>query len=52
MNSTIHSIILARHPNAREIIHEYDHYYSARVGGCIAYYEIRDGKIVGDVWME
>jgi hypothetical protein len=52
MTDTIRAIILARHPTAYEIIHESGDSYSARVGGCIAYYTIRDGKIVGDVWME
>ena len=52
MNNAIQAIILARNPNAREIVHEYDDFYSARVGACMAYYEIRDGKIIGDVWFE
>ena len=52
MNNAIQAIILARNPNAREIVHEYEDFYSARVGACMAYYEIRDGKIIGDVWFE
>ena len=44
--------IKARDADAREIVRTGDNYYSARVRDMIAYYEIVDGKIVGDVWYE
>lgn len=46
------SAIVCRYPTAYDVIHEYDDYYSARVNGCTAYFEVRDGKIIGDVWFE
>ena len=46
------SAIICRYPTAYDVIHEYDDYYSARVDGSTAYFEVRDGKIIGDVWFE
>ncbi len=46
------SAIICRYPTAYDVIHEYDDYYSARVNGCTAYFEVREGKIIGDVWFE
>lgn len=44
--------IMAHDVDACNIVHHGDNYYSARVRGMIAYYEIINGKIIGDVWYE
>ena len=44
--------IKAHDTDARDIVRTGYNYYSARVRGMIAYYEIIDGKIIGDVWYE
>ena len=44
--------IKARDADAYSIVSTGGNYYSARVRDMIAYYEIIDGKIVGDVWYE
>lgn len=43
--------ITERDPGAWGIV-GHDKNFSARIGYCIAYYVIIDGKIVGDVWYE
>lgn len=45
-------VIEARDPQAWSIVQHDDKNFSARVGYCMAYYVIIDGKIVGDVWYE
>jgi hypothetical protein len=44
--------IKAHDSDAYDIVHTGGNYYSARIRGMIAYYEIIDGKIVGGVWYE
>lgn len=44
--------IKAHDSDAYDIVHTGGNYYSARVRGMIAYYEIVDGKLVGGVWYE
>jgi len=44
--------IKAHNADARDIVSTGGNYYSARVRGIIAYYEIVDGKIIGGVWYE
>lgn len=44
--------IKAHDADARDIVRTCCNYYSARVRSMIAYYEIIEGKIVGDVWYE
>lgn len=44
--------IKAHNSDAYDIVHTGGNYYSARVRGMIAYYEIIDGKIMGGVWYE
>ena len=44
--------IKAHDADAYSIIHTWGNYYSARVRGMIAHYEIFGGKVVGDVWYE
>ena len=44
--------IEAHDPKAWSICQHDDKHFSARVGYCMAYYVIIDGKIAGDVWYE
>lgn len=44
--------IRAKDCDAYNIIHTGGNYYSARVRGMIAYYEVVGDKIIGDVWYE
>lgn len=44
--------IKAKDANAYDVAYHGGNNYSARVGHCIGYYVIIDGKIVGDVWYE
>ena len=44
--------IRAKDCDAYDIVHTGGNYYSARIRGMIAYYEIINGKIVGGVWYE
>lgn len=44
--------IRAKDCDACNIAHIGGNYYSARTRGTIAYYEIVDYRIVGDVWYE
>jgi len=46
------AVIEAKDPTAWSIVQHGDTTFSARVGHCMAYYVIIDGKIVGDVWYE
>lgn len=44
--------IKAHDADARDIVRTGGNFYSARVRSMIAYYEIVDGKVIGDVWYE
>jgi hypothetical protein len=45
--------IIENDPSAYSIVHHGDDSYSARISsGAIAYYTIKNGKIIGDVWYE
>lgn len=50
VSANVIAAIKAKDCDAYSIVHTGGNYYSAR--SMIAYYEIVDGKIVGDVWYE
>lgn len=52
MRARCEALVRERDPTAYSIVQHDEKNFSARVGHCMAYYVIIDGKIVGDVWYE
>lgn len=53
MNDKAKAAILAHDPKATNIAYNGGNFWMAKIGlFAVAYYEIIDGKIVGDVWYE